>query len=178
MERTDRFTMEFYFKTLTRIVTEPRQFFSHIPDGYGFRQPLGFLLVSGVLITCASILSSQPDNRVLFGAIFLVNALGMVLIAAGIGYLTTALISGRRMAFSKIFSVFAFSSGVTLLASWVPFFFWIIEPWKWWLVGTGLTRTCGLRNGQAALVIMVTIVTIILFFKSFLALPFPWKAGP
>ncbi len=178
MDAKDRFTMGFYVKTLTRIVAEPRHFFSDIPDGYGFGRPMGFLLVSGFLVTVACILSRQPDNRALFGAICLFNALGMVLIAAGIGYLAMVLIKGRRTAFSRVFSVFAFSSGVTLLASWVPFFFWIIEPWKWWLVGTGLTRTCGLRNGQAALVIMVTIVTIILFFKSFLALPFALNNAP
>jgi hypothetical protein len=73
---------------------------------------------------------------------------------------------GRTVTFARFLGVYALSSGVTLLASWVPFFALLTEPWKWWLIGTGMTRRFGLRWQQALLIISLSIGILLLFFGS------------
>ena len=103
----------------------------------------------------------------------MVNAIGMVLIAAALGYLVMALTIGKQVSFTRFFSVYAFSSGVTLLASWIPFFIWITEPWKWWLIGTGMVKGCGFSLSQALVIIGVSISVMFLLFWSVLPLVAP-----
>jgi hypothetical protein len=61
-----------------------------------------------------------------------------------------------------VFSIYAFSSGVTLFLSWLPFLLWITEPWKWWLICTGLKHACHLSWKKS--IVIVAVSTIVLFF--------------
>jgi len=166
MPQTNKFTVGFYFKSLTKMLGAPRKFFSQLPQEIGLRQSVGFLLVSSLFFTGASLVQNIYPNPGVMGCIFLVNAIGMVLIAAGLGYLVMALTIGKQVSFTRFFSVYAFSSGVTLLASWIPFFIWITEPWKWWLIGIGMVNHCGFKRRQAVIIIVLTLAIIILSFWS------------
>ena len=172
MPETEKFTFRFYFSTLNKVLEQPRNFFSKLPQESGFKKPFGFLFVSSIFFTVAGIVSGMCPNPFVTGLIFFINAMGMVFISAGIGYMAMTMIMGRNVTFARFFSIYAFSSGVTLLASWIPLFVWLTEPWKWWLIGTGLTKACGFNWKQACLVIGVSIVILVLFFKSLIPVIF------
>ena len=165
MTGTERFTIKFYFQTLTRILGAPRQFFSELPDEWGFRKPFGFLLLSSLFFTGAS-LTCIHERPILMAGILLVNALAMPFITASISFLVMTMTMGKRVTFARLFAVYAFASGVTLLASWIPLFVWLTEPWKWLLIIFGMVKGCGLRWMQAILIIGLSIFILVLFFWS------------
>ncbi len=68
----------------------------------------------------------------------------------------------KKARFAVVFSIYAFSSGVTLFLSWLPFLVWVTEPWKWWLISTGLKNTCSLSWKRS--IVIVALSTIVLFF--------------
>lgn len=160
---TDRFTAGFYFKTLTRMLGSPGQFFTAMPEGIGLKQPFFFLFMSSLFFTGAS-LTCVPDRYVLMGGILLVNAVLMPFITSGLGFLVMTMIMGKRVSFSRFFAVYAFSGGVTMLASWIPLFVWITEPWRWGLILLGLVKGCGLKWMQAVMILGISIVVLMLFF--------------
>lgn len=164
----ERFTFGFYFQALTRILGSPRQFFSELPENMVFRKPFGFLLVSGLFFTGAS-LTCIHEKPVLMAGILLINAVGMPLIAAGIGFMAMTMTIGKRVTFTRLFAVYAFAAGVTLLASWIPLFVWLTEPWKWLLIAMGMVKGCGFKWMQAFLIIGLSIFVLVLFF---------WSLGP
>jgi hypothetical protein len=170
MTAANDFTIRFYFQTLTRLLGEPRRFFgSGLPQS-GWRQSLGFLILSGLFFTGASIIADPRPKSALMAAIFFVNAVGMPFVAAGLGYMVMMLIMGRRVGFAQFFSIYALSSGATLLVSWVPFFLIFSEPWKWWLIATGMVKGIGFRWVQALLIIGLSIGIWLLFFWTALPL--------
>ena len=124
---TEQFTLGFYFQTLTKILGQPRRFFSELSPDMGIKKPLGFLVVSSLFFSGASLVNNMPPQPVMLGGIFFINAMGMAFIAGGLGYMVMTMIMGQRVTFTRFFSIYALSSGVTLLASWIPFF-WITEP--------------------------------------------------
>lgn len=164
----DRFTIGFYIQTLTGILGSPRRFFSEVPEELRFRNPFGFLLISSLFFTGAS-LTCVYDRHVLMAGILLINALAMPFITAGIAFLIMTMTMIKRANFTRVFAVFAFAAGVTMLASWIPLFVWITEPWKWLLIAIGMVKTCGLRWAQAILVIGSSVFVVLLFF---------WSLGP
>jgi len=168
MPQTESFSLGFYFHALTKILKEPRKFFSKLPKNGGLKRPLGFLFVSSLFFVGGSLVSNLPPNPVIVGSILFVNAVGMAFIAAGIGYLVMTMIMGRQVTFTRFFSIYALSSGVALLASWLPFFMWLTEPWKWWLIGTGMIKGCGLSLSRVLVIICVSIGVMFLLFWSVL----------
>jgi len=173
MGACDKFNFGFYFHALTRAVREPRRFFSDLPPDIGLKQPLGFLLVSCLFFTIASMARNMTSNPVV-GCILFINAVGMVFISAGLGYMLMVIFMRKKVPFSLFFNIYAFSSGVTLLASWVPFFVWLTEPWKWWLIGTGMVWSLGFKRSQALLIVGLSVILIVLFFWSAIVI-FPPK---
>ena len=160
-----KFTLGFYFQTLTRLLGAPRQFFVELPEEIGFRQPFGFLLISSLFFAGASLAHIQ-ENTFLMVGIMLVNAIGMAFVSASFSFMVMTMTRCKRVPFLRVFSVYAFASGVTMLASWIPLFVWITEPWKWLLITIGLVKGCGLRWMQAILIVGVSIFLLILFFWS------------
>ncbi|MBU0736229.1 MAG: hypothetical protein KKG10_18995, partial [Proteobacteria bacterium] len=132
----NRFTFGFYFQSLTRLLSSPSRFFSELPYETGFRQPLGFLMMSSLFFTGAS-LTTIGENQILMSGILLVNAVVMPFIIAGISFMVMTMSIGKRVTFARLFSVVVFATGVTLLASWIPLFVWLTEPWKWLLIILG-----------------------------------------
>jgi len=164
----NRFTFAFYFQALTKMLSSPSRFFGELSGETGFRQPLGFLITSSLFCAGAS-LTTISENQVLIGGILLVNAIAMPFVTAGISFIVITMSMGKRVTFARLFSVYAYATGVTLLASWIPLFVWLTEPWKWILIIIGLVKGCGFRWMQAILVVAVSIFIVVLFF---------WSLGP
>ncbi|MDF1590289.1 MAG: YIP1 family protein [Desulfobacterales bacterium] len=160
----DKFTLGLYFKTLTRLLGEPRKFFGELPPESALKRPVGFLLVSSLFFTGASLLVNTYVQPGLMSAILFVNAVGMALIASSLGYLAVLLTMGRCQTFTRFFSIYAFASGVTLLASWIPYFVWLTEPWKWWLIAVGLVHGCKFSWKQSLMVTAVSFSLVVFIF--------------
>ena len=164
MAQTKHFSLGIYFHTLTKMLGQPRRFFSELPRDAGLKQPLGFLLVSSLFFAGASLMSNLTQNPLVMGGVFFINAMGMTFIAASIGFMVMIAIMGRRVTFTRFFSIYALSAGVTLLASWLPFFIWLTEPWKWWLIGTGMVKGFGFGRVQVLVIIGVSVGLMFLLF--------------
>jgi hypothetical protein len=165
LTNNNRFTLGFYIQALTGILGSPRRFFGELPEDVGFRNPFGFLLISSLFFTGAS-LTCVHDRHVLMAGILLTNALSMPFITAGTAFLIMTMTMVERVSFTRLFAVFAFAAGVTMLASWIPLFVWITEPWKWMLIAMGMVKACGLRWMQAISIIGSSIFIVLLFFWS------------
>ncbi len=160
----------FYGPAAVRMLFAPAAFFADWRDREAtFRQPAVFLLVSSLFFAAAGLLAGGCLDRPMLFAVLLVNAVGMTGLAAVLGYILVLLLPGKDISGKRLFGVYAFSSGITLWFSWVPFSFWLTEPWKWWLIYTGLTGACGLRPGRALLVLGLSLTILFLLFGSLLA---------
>lgn len=169
--------LSFYLTTLTKSLSGPRHFFSQLPQDMSLKKPFAYLLVSSIFFSAASALTIPTVNPLICVSLYLMNAVGMTCIAAGLGFVMIFVLKGgRQVAFQQIFSIYAISSGTTLLAAWIPYFLIFTEPWKWLLVGTGLTKTCRLSFTQAVLVIGLSIGMIICAFRFVLPLTLPKPA--
>lgn len=165
-----RFSIGFYCQSLAKALATPVSFFRDLPEDMGCSQSLGFLVVSSVFFAAASLTTRDFDAPMISSGIFFINAVGMTIIAAGLGYITMTMFWGRKVTFRRFFSVYAIASGVTLLASWIPLFIFITEPWKWLMIGIGLTQTVGLKWLHSVLIIVLSIGMMVLFFWSLLPL--------
>lgn len=168
--QTEKFSMRFYARTVFELLGQPRKFYCALPQSIAIMPILGFLTVSAGFSSMASLLNTRFHNFYLAGAIYLFNAMGMVLILAGLGYMVMTLCIGKKVAFAKMFSIYALSSGVTLLVSWIPYFVVLTEPWKWYLIAAGLTKSCGLKLREAVLIIILSLAIWILFCWSLIPL--------
>ena len=164
--RMDKSSMQFYVQAVFGILGQPRKFFSELPPAIGMLQPLGFLVLSALFFCAASLMNIRHDALFIMGGIYLFNAVGMVFIMTGLGYLVMTLSIGKKVPFARLFSIYALCSGVTLLVSWVPYFVVFTEPWKWYLIGTGLTKGCGLKIKDTVLIIALSLTLWILFYRA------------
>jgi hypothetical protein len=153
MPVNEALTFRFYFGTLTHLLRHPREFFSELPGEVGMGRACGFLFVSAVVFTAAGLLRNGWTQPLVAGGIQLLNAVGLTFILAALGWMVIRLTAPKKVAFVRLFSIYAFASGAALLAAWVPYFVILTEPWKWWLIGTGMIRSCGLKPEQALVVI-------------------------
>jgi len=172
---TAKFSMGFYLRTVTRLLSEPKKFFGDCAGETTFNPALCFLVISSLFFTAASLMSNMYIRPFMMGVIFFVNAVSMAFIAAAFGYVVMTMLMGRKVSFVRFFSIYAFASGITLLVSWVPFLMYLTEPWKWWLVGTGMTMGCGFRLSQALVIIGVSMGVMFLFFWSVLPIITPGR---
>jgi hypothetical protein len=161
----NRFTLGFYFQALTQMLSSPIRFFTELPRDAGFGQAFGFLLTSSMFFAGAG-MTTIAENRLLMAGIWLVNAVAMPMILAGIGFMVMTMSMGKRATFQRLFSIYAFAAGVTLLASWIPLFVWITEPWKWLLIVVGMVKGCGFKWMQAILIAVASIFILILLLWS------------
>jgi len=168
--RVNKFSMPFYVQAVLGILGHPQKFFSELPPAMGMLPSLVYLVISALFFCAASMTSSRPHASYIMGGIYLFNAVGMVFIMAGLGYLVMALTIGRKVSFGRLFSIYALCSGVVLLVSWVPYLNVFTEPWKWYLVGAGLTKGCGMKPKEALLIILLSLAVWMLFFWALMPL--------
>ena len=153
----------FYAYALIQLLIEPGLFFRELVEKTRPRRAAEFMVICCMFYTLASLLTgaySQPVR--IMAPIFFINAAGMILISSVLGHMAMVMIAGKKASFGIVFSIYAFSSGVTLFLSWLPFLIWITEPWKWWLICTGLKHTCHLSWKKS--IVIVALSTIVLFF--------------
>jgi len=168
------FSLSFYFETLRRMVLAPGDFLEAMPESTGLTQPLGFLLLSSLVHAVLS-LALLPARPLLTAVILFLNAVLMPVIAAVIGHALMAAMR-KRSPLSRVLAVYAYAAGTTHILSWIPLAVWLMEPWKWLLIGIGMVKGCGLSRLQAAAVIIVSIVSIIVLFSLFSPLTVRFKA--
>jgi len=168
MSESERFSIQSYFNTLTALWFSPGRFFADLPESQRFARPFAFLLVSSLIFAAANLLYLR-ERILLKAAILILNAVAMPFIASAFGYMVMTMIMGKRAAYVRLLSVYAFASGATLLLAWLPFSVWFVEIWKWALVGLGMVRSCSFRPLQAGAVIALSAIVLILFF---------WSLGP
>ena len=159
------FSFHHYLHTLTALIGKPRRFFQDALLQESWGNGLGFLLISALIYTAATLAVNPGLQEPVAMAILLANALGMAVIAAMVGYGIMIMMMGRKISFPVFFNIYAFASGATLLAAWIPFFLILTEPWRWWLIGTGLVRAGHISKLHTT--VIITVITI--FFCS--ALP-------
>jgi len=154
-----RFGPTAYFMALSKLLADPKQFFTDLPRDVDISGPLIFLILSSAVFSAACLMNAET-SRVLNAAIFFSNASGMVFIASAVGYGATLMLTDKRVPYTQVFAIYAYATGITILAAWLPAFLWITEPWKWWLVGTGLTRGLQLTKRQAFSVVVMSIAVM------------------
>ena len=168
--RTEKFSMPFYIQAVFSILGRPRKYFGELSPAVGMVPSLIFLVISALFFCAASLATIRQQAVCITGGIYLFNAVGMVFIMAGLSYLVMTLSIGPKVTFARLFSIYALCSGVTLLVSWVPYLVVFTEPWKWYLIGTGLTKGCGLKLKEAMLMIVLSLTVWILFYWSLMPL--------
>ncbi len=152
-------TFQFYGYALIQILIEPKRFFTELPENASIIKSLGFCVLCSIFYTGASLLIGSDIDAVAMGSVFFFGSVGMTFVSACVSYTVMSLTIGRKTGFEMIFSVHAFSSGIILLVSWVSFFFWVTEPWKWWLVYTGF-RNAGRLSWKPAVVILLMTLAV------------------
>jgi hypothetical protein len=153
------------FQVFNRMLVSPGQFFGEDLSLITFTQALGFLILSSLFFSLAE-LSLLGHPFLIMSAIHFLNALVMPLLSAIIGYALIKKGLRKAIEFKKLLMIYALSSGLTLLMAWIPLFLWITEPWKWFLIGLGMVKGCELSRRQALFVITLSILLIILGFRS------------
>lgn len=167
-ESARKFSVSFYFRMLTRILSSPARFYKELKGTGSIKPAFSCLVVSSVFFAGATM--TQPhENALAMAGVGFANAIFMCFMTAFVGYGVMIMTLGRRVTFAQFFSVQAFAVSVTLLAAWIPLFIWITEPWKWCLIGVGLVKACGFRWYHAVMNISITIFVMVLFF---------WSTGP
>ena len=169
--------MKLYLNTWMQLIKAPKAFFGAYDQQLRQLSPVLFLAVSSVISALSAMLLGSHSGNLIKGAILLVNGFGMASLAAVFAYMALVPVAGRGISFGRLFGVFAHSSGVVLLFSWIPALVLITEPWRWWLIWTGMRRGCGLTRGQAAIVLALSFTMIVMLFWILLPLTVPTSAG-
>ncbi|RJP79217.1 MAG: hypothetical protein C4522_10550 [Desulfobacteraceae bacterium] len=157
-------------RTLLHMITAPGKFFESRRDQLIPAAAGTFLLISATLFTALSLAFQRSRMPLVTGAILLGNALGMVMILSFISYLVMVLSMGRKTSYGRIFSIFAYASGTSLMAAWIPHLLVVSEPWRWVLIGIGLTKGCGIRWMGSIWIIICSVTIMTILFRSVLPL--------
>ena len=157
---------QFYGYAVIQILIEPRRFFTELPKNATMAKSLGFCVICSLFYVTASLLTGTYPSPVRMGGIFFLNGVSMVFIPAGLSYLIMVMTQKKQSSFPLLFSVCAFSSGIPLLVSWMSMFLWFTEPWKWWLIYTGLKNSCKIPWKPALLILVLTMIIQFFFLYS------------
>jgi len=169
-DRMDKFSINFYVQTVFGIMGHPRKFFSELPQTCGMKQAIGFLILSAVFFSTAAQMHTGLQNFLVVGGIYMFNAVGMVFILAGLAFVVMTVSIRKKIGFVRLFGIYALCSGVTLLIAWVPYLALLTEPWKWYLIGTGMTKGCNLKFKETLLIMVVSLGIWYLFFRTIIAI--------
>ncbi len=168
-------TMQFYAYSLIQLLIEPGLFFRELAQKTDkkktLKRAIGFMVICSLFFAGASLLTGVYAKSVFqMAIIYFVNAAGMILISSILGYTAMVMILRKRSSFPIVFSLYAYASGLTLFLSWLPFLLWFTEPWKLWLIYTGLKNTCKLTWKQALIILVVSMtVQFLLIYSAMIA---------
>ena len=153
----------FYVNTLIALLTRPGMFYATRFGQVTTSQSLAILTVSGLFFAATGALLRPDSSPLTVGLILFINAIGMAAMGSAACYLALVTTADRRYSFKQLLSIFSLSSGAVLLIAWVPSAFLLTEPWKWWLIGTGMVKGLGMSRARA-------VVTVLLTFAGMVAL--------
>ena len=156
-----------YLQTTTRLLSSPIKFFAEMPAGETYRRAASYLMISAIFYTTVSY-AYFFNQSLAVGAILLVNALAMPFVTGFLAYIFCTMFYGKKISLPKMFSIFAYSSGVVMVISWIPALVWVTEPWRAILAFIGLVKAGELRWHQAVLVLLFTVVALLILVWSFL----------
>ena len=166
-----------YAGTIAALLMHPRDFFMTRFNGISLVQAMLILSLSSLFFAVTGALMQPGAASLAVGIIHFANAVGMVAMGSVIGWVALLITTGRRYRLAKVFSVFSLSSGAVLLIAWVPSAFFLTEPWKWWLIYTGLVRGLGISRRTALIVVAGTVCVLALFFLSLILFLGPGRSG-
>ena len=150
--------LKFYSQGVIRLLIEPVLFFTDLPETHTPGRALGFAVLCSAFYAGAGLLTGPgPQPPAIMGMIYFANAAGLMLIGSILGFCAMVMIGSKKQAFSLVFALYAYASGITLLISWLPFMLWFTEPWKYWLVYTGFKHSCGLPRARALTVLLISV---------------------
>lgn len=150
-------TGRFYAEAFIQLLIEPGAFFRELPRRATPLSSLGFMMICCVFYTVASLLTGALGRPTWISAgILFINASGMVLIGTVLGYIAMVMVIGRPISFGMVFGIYVFATGLPLFLSWLPFFAWLTEPWKYWLIYTGFRNTCNISRKLALLILFLS----------------------
>ncbi len=156
-------------KSSGALLTAPGRFFSHEGKSAHWTYALVLLTLSSLLASVASQLLKPPEASWLNAGLFVLNAIGIVLISTLFGVLILKITPAVSMSFGRVFSIYAFAGSLPILISWIPGAILLTEAWKWWLISIGLLRG-GLLWWQAAAVVVGSFALTMLFLSSLILL--------
>lgn len=160
----------FYVDTLTALMMRPGTFFATRFHDITWVQAAAVLTVSALFCAVMGALLAPGAGALTSGLILFVNAVGMVVLGAGIAYLAAMGTLEKACRFRHLFRLFSLSWGAVLLVAWVPSAFFFTEPWKWWLIGTGMVNGLGMSKARAAIIVLFTFGATVMVIYSLLPL--------
>ena len=129
MTASKGFFLQDHFRTLTGVWLSPGRFFSEFPETAHLTRPFAFLFLSSLVFAAGNLLYLR-ERILLKVAVLFLNAVAMPFVASAFGYLVMKFTMGKRASYVRLFSVYAFASGATVLLAWLPYSLWFIEIWK------------------------------------------------
>ncbi len=152
-----------FFRVMNDLLMRPKAFFEGMPASGGYRSPVLFLLLCSIVFTVGS--STYLAGRTwLLALIFFANSMAMPFFTAFVLHIVVGMFFGRR-SYETMFRIGAYAS-ITQLAAWIPFFGYLTEPWRFFLIGAGLVKACGLKWRHALVSVVITFVVMLLFIWS------------
>jgi hypothetical protein len=164
--QTRRWTLS--VDTLTALLTRPGFFYTTRFGQVTTLQALTLLTVSGLFFAMAGTLLRPERFSLAMGLILFINAIGNAVIGCTACYLILVATARRRYAFNTLLSIFSLSSGTVLLIAWVPSALFLTEPWKWWLIGTGMVNGLGMSKGRAVITVLLTVAVVVILISALL----------
>lgn len=164
---TERINVSTYLQTTTSLLSSPIRFFSDVPAAETYKRAGTYLMVSAIFYTVASY-AYFFNQSLTVGAIILVNALAMPFVTGFLAYIFSTMFYGKKISMPRMFSIFAYSSGVVMIISWIPALVWVTEPWRGLLCLVGLVKAGELKWHQAIIVMGCTIISLLVLIWSFL----------
>lgn len=152
-----------YLESLVSIIRSPAVFFENADGESGSRRALVFLMISG-LFYCSVSMTYFFENSLLMGLIMMVNAVFMPALGACFSFCIMRMMTGSMVSYSRVFNVYAYSSGAVMVISWIPGLAIVMEPVRALLVGVGLYKTGTLGRFQSLLTVVLTAVLLLFFF--------------
>lgn len=156
--------LRFYLDAVD-ILLKPGRFYEKMPASKNRKDYQFFLVITAIVYSLATILF-LPGNRVAFLLMYLLNALAMPVITAGILFLLLRMLRPGIYKFELLFGIAAYANVVLLLA-WIPG----LAPWtellKYFLIGVGLVKA-GRITGLSAFLYIASTGAILVSILNFL----------
>ena len=149
------------FRSLGKLLFHPGTFYKGLSADRGVGTAAGFLVFSSFLF---GVLTSLfiPQKRLLWGAIFSLNAITMPPIMALILLLITLTSSKKVFTYRILFGITAYSN-ITLILAWIPGLSWVTGLWRFYLIGLGMVKLGNISPLKAFINIAITAAVLLSF---------------